>query len=78
VQVHGIGPFRIHWRDGAVSFADSGAAATFRFRRGDRVTGPRGAGVVREGYASGALVQYEVERPDGARYMAHEAQLRRR
>jgi quercetin dioxygenase-like cupin family protein len=77
VQVHGIGPFHIHWRDGLVTLDDAAAAATFRYRRDERVTGARGAGVVRAGYASGALVQYEVERPGGARYMAREAELRR-
>jgi quercetin dioxygenase-like cupin family protein len=78
VQVHGIGPFHIHWRDGLVSLADGGAAAArFHFRLGEGVTGARGAGVVRAGYASGAVLQYEVERPDGARYMATEAELRR-
>ena len=76
VQVHGVGPFRIHWRDGAASLAD-GDTARFRLRVGDRVAGARGAGIVRAGYASGALVQYEVERPGGARYMAREADLRR-
>lgn len=50
VQVHGVGPFHIHWRDGLASLAD-GDTAAFRLRIGDRVGGARGAGVVRAGYA---------------------------
>jgi quercetin dioxygenase-like cupin family protein len=77
VQVHGIGPFHIHWRDGLRMLSDSGAAPTFRFHVNDAVTGSRGAGRVRQGYASGALVQYEVVRPDSQVYMAREGDLRR-
>ena len=41
------------------------------------VTGARGTGRVRQGHATGPLVQYEVLRPDGHLYMAREAELRR-
>lgn len=78
VQVHGIGPFHIHWRDGAKLLDEPGAAAAFRFRKGDEVASPRGAGRIRQGYASGALVQYEVEVADGGLFMVREDQLRRR
>jgi hypothetical protein len=78
VQVHGTGPFHIHWRDGLRALDDPAQAATFRYRIGDAVEGPRGAGRVRQGYASGALVQYEIEGRDGARWMEHERALRRR
>jgi hypothetical protein len=78
VQVHGIGPFHIRWRDGLRSLDDSGAAGTFRFRKGDAVTGPRGVGRIRQGYASGALVQYEIEGAGGRAFMAREHDLRRR
>ena len=77
VQVHGVGPFHIHWRDGLRMLTDSGAATAFRYRIGDAVAGARGAGRVRQGYAAGALIQYEVTRPDGQLYMAREAELRR-
>ena len=76
VQVHGIGPFKIHWHDGVKTLDDSDAGSTFRLKRGDRVTSPRGAGMIVEGYASGKLIQYEVEQSDGSRFMAHENELR--
>jgi quercetin dioxygenase-like cupin family protein len=75
VQVHGVGPFHIHWHDGAKTLDDADAAATFRFRRGDRVGSARGSGRIVEGYASGALVQYEIERANGDRFMEHEHEL---
>jgi hypothetical protein len=78
VQVHGVGPFRIHWRDGIRVLDEPGAAGTFRYRKGDEVTSPRGDGRIRQGYASGALIQYEIEGAGGTLFMAHEDQLRRR
>ena len=77
VQVHGIGPFLIHWKHGAKTLNDSDAAATFSFRKGERVRTPRGAGTIREGYASGEIVQYEIEKEDGSRFMASQAEMRR-
>jgi quercetin dioxygenase-like cupin family protein len=77
VQVHGIGPFHIHWRDGVRTLDDADAAATFRFQRGDRVQHARGAGVIRQGYASGPIIQYEVQPDAGGPFMAHERDLRR-
>ena len=75
VQVHGVGPFQIHWHDGAKTLNDSDASSTFRLKRGDRVASPRGAGRVVEGYASGSLIQYEIEKSNGERFMAHEHEL---
>jgi len=75
VQVHGIGPFQIHWHDGAKTLNDSDASSVFRFRRGDRVASKRGIGQIVEGYASGTLIQYEIEGSDGLRHMAHEYEL---
>ncbi|HEX2188705.1 MAG TPA: cupin domain-containing protein [Longimicrobiaceae bacterium] len=77
VQVHGVGPFHIHWRDGLVTLDDAGADSTFRFRRGDEVATERGRGRIRNGYASGALVQYEIERADGELFMAEQRHVRR-
>ena len=77
VQVHGIGPFHIHWRDGVRLLGEPGGAVAFRFRKGDAVVSPRGSGHIRQGYASGTLVQYEVARLDGALFMVSEDQLRR-
>ena len=83
VQVHGVGPFHIHWRAGSAwwekdkSLDDPGAEKIFTFRKGDRVTGERGRGTIRQGYFSGELLQYVVERDDGASYMAFPEEIRR-
>lgn len=69
VQVHGVGPFHIHWRDSVRVLDEPGAAGTFRFRKGDEVASPRGAGRIRQGYASGTLIQYEIEGSDGTLFM---------
>jgi quercetin dioxygenase-like cupin family protein len=76
VQVHGVGPFQIHWHDGAKTLDDADAGVTFHFKRDDRVVSARGAGRIVEGYASGTLIQYEVEKADGERFMEHERELR--
>jgi quercetin dioxygenase-like cupin family protein len=78
VQVHGVGPFHIHWRDGLRTLDEPDAAGAFRFRRGDAVTSPRGVGRIRQGYASGSLVQYEIDGAGGTLFMASEHALRRR
>ena len=76
VQVHGIGPFHIHWKDGLTTLDDPAGLSTFRHRKGDRVQTPRGPGVIVQGYASGAIVQYEVQGDGGTRFMADEADVR--
>jgi len=78
VQVHGTGPFHIHWRDSVRVLDEPGGQAYFRFRKGDAVDTPRGPGRIRQGYRSGALVQYEVDLADGTRFMAHEGAVRPR
>ena len=75
VQVHGIGPFHIHWREGMATLDDAGGSARFRFRKGEQVRSPRGRGQIRQGYASGAIVQYEIETEDGRLFMVAEAEL---
>lgn len=77
VQVHGVGPFRIHWKHGLTTFDDPGGEAAFRFRRGDEVVTERGPGRIRHGYASGSLIQYEIEGADGTLFMAQESAVRR-
>jgi quercetin dioxygenase-like cupin family protein len=77
VQVHGIGPFVIHWLHGAKTLNDADAASVFRLRKGDRVKTARGEGIIREGYASGDIVQYEIEGPNGSRFMANEGETER-
>jgi quercetin dioxygenase-like cupin family protein len=77
VQVHGVGPFHIHWRDGLKTLDDPAAQDAFRFRKGDPVVGSRGPGKILKGYASGSHVQYEVELMNGPLVMESEAALRR-
>lgn len=73
VQVHGIGPFHIHWRDGFKSMDHANADKVFRFRKGDVVTTPRGIGTIRQGYASGSIIQYEIEVSDKTLFMVDDA-----
>ena len=76
VQVHGVGPFRIHWHGGLHTLDDPDAKSVFRFTRGARVLFKDRGGRVAEGYASGKIVQYEIEASDGERFMASEQELR--
>jgi quercetin dioxygenase-like cupin family protein len=73
VQVHGVGPFRIHWKGGLHTLDDPQAAKTFRFSKGAQVTAPHGRGRIVQGYASGAIVQYEIVDAAGRRFMADES-----
>lgn len=55
-------------------YSPDGAAKTFRFTKGVRVVAAgRRSGRIVQGYASGAIVQYEIEGPPGQRFMADEA-----
>ena len=80
VQVHGVGPFHIHWRAGndwrdSLTTLDSpDAASTFKFRKGQRVVTPRGKGHVRQGYDSGEFIGYEIVGDDGSLFMAVESE----
>ena len=73
VQVHGIGPFQIHWRHGAENDRQRGLA----FRKGQVVDSPRGRGTIRQGYASGDIVQYEIAIENGPVVMVDQADLHR-
>jgi hypothetical protein len=83
VQVHGVGPFHIHWRAGAQwrekdqTLDDPGGASVFKLKKGDRVVGSRGTGRITQGYFSGEILQYEVTSDNGALFMATEDELRR-
>lgn len=83
VQVHGIGPFHIHWRAGkewrnSLKTLDDNASATvFKFTKGERVAAKRGRGRIRQGYASGEMIGYEIETESGDLFMALEEDLRR-
>jgi hypothetical protein len=81
VQVHGIGPFHIHWRAGKewrmelTTLDDPNAASVFKFKRGERVKSPRGTGRIRQGYDSGEVVGYEIDGDDGTLFMGMETEL---
>ena len=83
VQVHGVGPFHTHgradsqWRDRLKTLDDPDAAKFFKFRKGDRVAGEKGTGRIRQGYDSGEMVGYEIERADGTLFAAEEKELKR-
>jgi hypothetical protein len=72
VQVHGVGPFQIHWRGGLQTLDGPDAARTFRFTKGVAVAAGSRSGRIVQGYASGTIVQYEIEGPPGQRFMADE------
>jgi len=82
VQVHGVGPFHIHWRagntwwDNLKTLDDADASSFFKFKKGERVIAKRGAGRIRQGYDSGEFIGYEVQRADGRLFMALEEELR--
>ena len=82
VQVHGVGPFHIHWRagntwwDNLKTLDDADASSFFKFKKGERVVAKRGAGRIRQGYDSGEFIGYEVQRADGSLFMALEGELR--
>jgi quercetin dioxygenase-like cupin family protein len=75
VQVHGVGPFHIHWRNGSHRLDDADATSVFRFARGARVVFGDRSGVIAEGYASGKIIQYEVEEAGGERRMVDQDEL---
>ena len=83
VQVHGLGPFHIHWRDGHGGWRDNlktlddpDAATVFKFRKGQRVVTQRGTGRIHQGYDSGEMIGYEIDRDDGTRFAAEEKDVR--
>lgn len=77
VQIHGIGPFQIHWGHGLKTLDEPNAAATFTFRKGETVQGSRGRGTIRQGYASGDIVQYEIGLDRGEVVMIDQSELHR-
>lgn len=82
VQVHGVGPFRIHWRDGnqwrdSYKTLDSPDAATiFKFSKGEQVVTKRGRGRIRQGFHTGEVVAYEIDGVKGKLFMAEEREIR--
>lgn len=83
VQVHGVGPFHIHWRDGHGGWRDDlktlddpDAATVFKFRKGQRVIAKRGTGKIHQGYDSGEMIGYEIEGEDENLFAAEEKDVR--
>ncbi len=83
VQVHGIGPFHIHWRAGKEwrnslkTLDNPDAASIFKFKKGERVIAKRGRGRIRQGYDSGEMIGYEIETENGGLFIALEEDVRR-
>jgi quercetin dioxygenase-like cupin family protein len=77
VQVHGVGPFDIHWKHGMITPEDPEGETAFRFGMGETVRTARGEGRIRWGGASGRLIQYEIEGADGSLFTVQEHELQR-
>ena len=81
VQVHGVGPFQIHWRagnqwqEGLKTLDSPDAGQVFKFKRGDRVTTSRGSGRIRQGYDSGEVIGYEIDGDTGTLFIAEECEI---
>lgn len=78
VQIHGIGPFHIHWSGGLHTLRDADSKQFFQFPRGAAVVTPRGNGEIAEGYASGNVVQYEIKPSNGEHFMVNESDLKQK
>jgi len=81
VQVHGVGPFHIHWRAGSAwrdslrTLDDPDAATVFKYKKGQLVVAKRGRGRIRQGYDSGEMLGYEIDGEDGVLFAAEEKEL---
>ncbi len=81
VQVHGIGPFHIHWRDGthwrdSFKTLDSpDADKIFKFKKGEQVVTKRGKGRIRQGFDTGEVKAYEIDGGNGNLFMAEESEI---
>jgi quercetin dioxygenase-like cupin family protein len=60
VQVHGIGPFHLHWKYPLQTFESPDAAQAFRFRAGQKIRTKYGVGTIEKGWRSGPIIQYET------------------
>ena len=76
VQVHGVGPFHIQWKGGLRTLDAADWATTFRFAKGVEVIAGSRRGRIVQGYASGAIAQYEISDAAGQRFMADEGAVR--
>jgi len=60
VQVHGIGPFHLHWKYPLQTFESPDAAQAFRYRAGQKIRTKYGVGTIEKGWRSGPIIQYET------------------
>jgi len=60
VQVHGLGPFHLHWKYPLQTFESADAAEAFRYRAGQKIRTKYGVGVIEKGWRSGPIIQYET------------------
>ena len=60
VQVHGIGPFHLHWKYPLQTFESADAAQAFRYRAGQKIRTKYGLGTIEKGWRSGPIIQYET------------------
>ena len=60
VQVHGIGPFHLHWKYPLQTFESPDASQAFRYRAGQKLRTKYGVGTIEKGWRSGPIIQYET------------------
>jgi len=60
VQVHGLGPFHLHWKYPLQTFESPDAAQAFRYRAGQKIRTRYGVGVIEKGWRTGPMIQYET------------------
>jgi quercetin dioxygenase-like cupin family protein len=60
VQVHGIGPFHLHWKYPLQTFESADAKKAFRYRAGQKIRTRYGVGTIEKGWRSGPIIQYET------------------
>ena len=60
VQVHGIGPFHLHWKYPVQTFESPDAAQAFRYRAGQKIRTKYGPGTIEKGWRTGPIIQYET------------------
>jgi hypothetical protein len=60
VQVHGVGPFHLHWKYPLQTFDSPDAAQAFKYRAGQKIKTKYGRGTIEKGWRSGPIIQYET------------------
>ncbi|MFI5235925.1 MAG: cupin domain-containing protein [Gemmatimonadales bacterium] len=86
LQIHGIGPLEQRYLDTLYTLIETGEddstvvtdPSRFHYQAGQTVHTVRGTGRIRDGYATGGLIQYELVTPNGRLFMAREGEIRPR